>query len=74
MSWLQRLAFPDHYKHLVHPLEPPSMISVDPPAHTRYRKLVARAFSVKKVEALAPGWPSSPTGCSTTCCGVHRPT
>jgi cytochrome P450 len=54
MSWLQRLAFPDHYKHLVHPLEPPSMISVDPPAHTRYRKLVARAFSVKKVEALAP--------------------
>jgi cytochrome P450 len=54
VSWLQRLAFPDHYKHLVHPLEPPSMISVDPPAHTRYRKLVARAFSVKKVEALAP--------------------
>ena len=54
VSWLQRLAFPDHYKHLVHPLEPPSMISVDPPAHTRYRKLVARAFSVKKVEALTP--------------------
>jgi len=52
--WMQRLLFPDHWADLVHPLEPPSMISVDPPAHTRYRKLVARAFSVKKVEALAP--------------------
>jgi cytochrome P450 len=51
---MQRLIFPDHYADLVHPLEPPSMISVDPPAHTRYRKLVARAFSVKKIEALAP--------------------
>jgi cytochrome P450 len=51
---LQRLIFPDHFADLVHPLEPPSMISVDPPAHTRYRKLVTRAFSVKKVEALAP--------------------
>ena len=51
---IQRLLFPDHYADLVHPLEPPSMISVDPPAHTRYRKLVSRAFSVKKVEALAP--------------------
>jgi cytochrome P450 len=54
LTRLQRLAFPDHYADLVHPLEPPSMISVDPPAHTRYRKLVARAFSVKKIEALAP--------------------
>jgi cytochrome P450 len=53
-SRIQRLLFPDHYADLVHPLEPPSMISVDPPAHTRYRKLVTRAFSVKKVEALAP--------------------
>jgi hypothetical protein len=52
--WLQRLLFPDHWADLLHPLEPPSMISVDPPAHTRYRKHVARAFSVKKVEALAP--------------------
>ena len=53
-SPLQRWLLPDHYADLVHPLEPPSMISVDPPAHTRYRKLVSRAFSVKKIDALAP--------------------
>src|SRR5262245_27120970 len=26
---------------LLHPLEPPSMLSVEPPDHTRYRKLVS---------------------------------
>jgi len=32
--------------------EPPSMVAVDPPYHTRYRKLVVRAFSAKAVNAL----------------------
>jgi cytochrome P450 len=34
------------------PVEPPSMLTVDPPAHTRYRKLVSRAFTAKAVAAL----------------------
>jgi cytochrome P450 len=34
------------------PAQPPSMLSADPPNHTRYRKLVTRAFSAKKVAAL----------------------
>jgi hypothetical protein len=34
------------------PVQPPSMLAVDPPDHTRYRKLVARAFSAKAVAAL----------------------
>lgn len=34
------------------PVEPPSMLAVDPPDHTRYRKLVARAFSARAVAAL----------------------
>ena len=34
------------------PVEPPSMLSTDPPDHTRYRKLVTRAFSAKAVAAL----------------------
>jgi cytochrome P450 len=34
------------------PVEPPSMLATDPPDHTRYRKLVTRAFSVKAVAAL----------------------
>jgi cytochrome P450 len=34
------------------PIEPPSMLVVDPPVHTRYRKLVTRAFSARAVAAL----------------------
>jgi cytochrome P450 len=33
-------------------IEPPSMLAVDPPDHTRYRKLVTRAFTAKAVAAL----------------------
>jgi cytochrome P450 len=33
-------------------IEPPSMLAVDPPDHTRYRKLVTRAFTAKAVKAL----------------------
>jgi cytochrome P450 len=34
------------------PSEPPSMLAVDPPDHTRYRRLVTRAFSAKAIAAL----------------------
>ena len=34
------------------PGEPPSMLTVDPPDHTRYRKLVTRAFNARAVAAL----------------------
>jgi len=34
------------------PAEPPSMLSTDAPDHTRYRKLVTRAFSARAVAAL----------------------
>ena len=36
----------------LNPAEPPSMVSVDPPDHTRYRKLVTRAFRAKAIAAL----------------------
>jgi cytochrome P450 len=36
------------------PVEPPSMLVADPPAHTRYRKLVTRAFSARAIAALRP--------------------
>lgn len=34
------------------PVEPPSMLAVDPPDHTRYRKLVNRAFTARAVAGL----------------------
>jgi cytochrome P450 len=34
------------------PVEPPSMLTVDQPDHTRYRKLVSRAFTARAVAAL----------------------
>jgi cytochrome P450 len=36
----------------VSPIEPPSMVAVDPPEHTRYRRLVSRAFSARAVAGL----------------------
>ena len=36
------------------PLDPPSMLVVEPPDHTRYRRLVARVFSARAVEQLRP--------------------
>jgi len=32
--------------------EPPSMLIAEPPEHTRYRRLIARAFSARAVAAL----------------------
>ncbi|MFE6647519.1 cytochrome P450 [Nocardioides sp. NPDC057772] len=34
------------------PIQPPSLLATEPPAHTRYRKLVTRVFTVKAVERL----------------------
>jgi cytochrome P450 len=36
------------------PIEPPSMLVADPPEHTRYRKMVTRAFSARAIAALRP--------------------
>ena len=37
---------------LLHPLRPPSLLSVEPPEHTRYRKLVSSIFTPRAVAAL----------------------
>ncbi|GAB2976378.1 cytochrome P450 [Nocardioides montaniterrae] len=36
----------------VHPIQPPSLLAVDPPDHTRYRKLVTRVFTNRAVARL----------------------
>jgi cytochrome P450 len=35
------------------PVDPPSMLVVDPPIHTRYRHVVSRAFTARKVGRMA---------------------
>ena len=37
---------------LVHPVRAPSLLAVNPPEHTRYRKLVTRVFTARAVERL----------------------
>ncbi|WP_110180764.1 cytochrome P450 [Nocardioides solisilvae] len=36
----------------VHPVRPPSLLAVEPPDHTRYRRLVTRVFTARAVERL----------------------
>ncbi|MEH3139271.1 MAG: cytochrome P450 [Mycobacterium kyogaense] len=37
---------------LLHPIEPPSLLSIEPPDHTRCRKLVSSVFTSRAVAAL----------------------
>jgi cytochrome P450 len=37
---------------LLHPLQPPSLLSVEPPEHTRYRKTVSSVFTPRAVAVL----------------------
>ncbi|MGA9494011.1 MAG: cytochrome P450 [Mycobacterium sp.] len=40
---------------LLHPLRPPSLLAVEPPDHTRYRKTVSSVFTQRAVAALRDG-------------------
>jgi cytochrome P450 len=48
LQWVIRKTEPG----LLHPIEPPSLLSIEPPDHTRCRKLVASVFTTKAVAAL----------------------
>ena len=43
-----------HDPRTVGPLDPPSMLVVEPPDHTRYRRLVAKVFTARAAEQLRP--------------------
>ncbi len=51
LRWLERRTRPD----LLHPLLPPSLLAVEPPEHTRYRKTVSSVFTTRRVAALRDG-------------------
>jgi cytochrome P450 len=48
LRWLERRA----RDNLLHPLLPPSLLAVEPPDHTRYRKTVSAVFTPRAVAAL----------------------
>lgn len=48
---LERATRPD----LLHPLLPPSLLAVEPPEHTRYRKTVSSVFTTRAVAGLREG-------------------
>lgn len=47
---------------------PPTMLTADPPVHTRYRRLVSKAFTPRRVAELAP---TIATICSELCDGIE---
>ena len=48
LRWLERHTRAD----VLHPLLPPSLLAVEPPEHTRYRKTVSSVFTSRAVTAL----------------------
>jgi cytochrome P450 len=48
LQWVNRKTHPG----LLHPIEPPSLLSIEPPDHTRCRKLVSSVFTPRSVAAL----------------------
>jgi len=51
LRWLELRTRDD----LLHPLRPPSLLAVEPPDHTRYRKTVSSVFTHRAVAALRDG-------------------
>ena len=51
LRWLERRTNDD----LLHPLRAPSLLAVEPPDHTRYRKTVSAVFTPRAVAALRDG-------------------
>jgi cytochrome P450 len=51
LRWLESRTRED----LLHPLLPPSLLAVEPPDHTRYRKTVSSVFTHRAVAALRDG-------------------
>jgi len=51
LRWLEQRTRSD----VLHPLRPPSLLAVEPPEHTRYRKTVSSVFTARAVAALRDG-------------------
>ena len=58
LRWLERRSRDD----LLHPLREPSLLAVEPPDHTRYRKTVSAVFTPRAVAALRDRVEQTATG------------
>jgi cytochrome P450 len=58
LRWLESRTRDD----LLHPLRAPSLLAVEPPDHTRYRKTVSAVFTPRAVAALRDGVERTATG------------
>ncbi|MDX6198115.1 MAG: hypothetical protein QOJ79_1266 [Actinomycetota bacterium] len=54
------------------PVDPPSLLVVEPPEHTRYRRLVSKVFTARAVEALRPQVEAVATGLLDEMAGQDR--
>jgi cytochrome P450 len=54
VPWFMRRALARGDGRIVGPIEPPSMLAVNPPDHTRYRRQVAKVFTPRAINALEP--------------------
>lgn len=59
LYWLEQKTV---VKGRLHPLRPPSLLSVEPPEHTRYRKMVSSVFTTRAVAALRERVEEAATG------------
>ena len=66
---LRWLAGKTTVKGRLHPLLPPSLLSVDPPEHTRYRKTMSAVFTTRAVAALQERVQQTATGLLSTLAG-----
>ena len=59
---LRRLEQRTRAEGVLHPLRPPSLLAVEPPEHTRYRKTVSSVFTSRAVAALRDGVEATAAG------------
>jgi cytochrome P450 len=54
VPWIMRGVLTRRDGRLVGPIDPPSLLAVNPPQHTRYRRQVAKVFTPRAITALEP--------------------
>ena len=54
LPWPVRKSLVRKDPRILGPIDPPSLLAVNPPSHTRYRRLVGKVFTPRAISALEP--------------------